>query len=100
MQATMAAGWKIGSAATGNIWADTNDQLTNANAELMCSIAYNDTGTVCYVRPQIVSININGVTRFRLTFQFTKADGTSFVLNTTNIPSGKTLQVQFYGKLA
>jgi hypothetical protein len=95
----MAAGWKIGSASPNNVWADTNDQLTAANALLMASIAYNDTGTEITVRPQIVRVEINRLTRYRLTFQFHRA-GAQFALNTTNIPPGTTLQVQFYGKLA
>jgi hypothetical protein len=95
----MAAGWKIGSASTNNIWADTNDQLTVANALGITSIAYNDTGTEVRVRSQIASININGVTRFRLTFQFFTSTGAAFALTTANIPAGKTIQVQFYGKI-
>jgi hypothetical protein len=95
----MAAGWKIGGTSTNNAWADTNDQLTAANALLMASIAYNDTGTELTVRPQIVRIEINRVTRYRLAFQFHSA-GNPFALDTTNIPPGKTVQVQFYGRLA
>src|SRR6202035_1480527 len=78
----MAAGWKIGSAPTNNVWADTNDQLTAANALLMASIAYNDTGTELTVRPQIARIEINRVSRYRLAFQFHSA-ANAFALNTT-----------------
>ncbi|HWM69761.1 MAG TPA: right-handed parallel beta-helix repeat-containing protein [Steroidobacteraceae bacterium] len=95
----LAAGWKIGSAEPSHAWADTNDQLTAANALLMASIAYNDTGIELTVRPQIVRIEIDRVTRYRLTLQF-HSGGKPFALNTTNIPPGKTVQVQFYGKLA
>jgi hypothetical protein len=95
----MAAGWKIGGASLNNVWADTNDQLSASNALLMAAIAYNDTGTELTVRPQIVRAEINRVTRFRLTFQF-YSGATAFALDTRNIPPGRTLQVQFYGKLA
>lgn len=95
----LAGGWKIGSASTNNIWADTNDQLGFVNALMACAIAYNDTGNSIFVRPQIVSININGVTRFRLTFQFFTTTGAAFALTAANIPAGKTIQVQFYGRL-
>jgi hypothetical protein len=95
-----AAGAKIGSGNTSNLWFDTNDQILVSNALLMTSIAYNDTGvTALTVRPQLVSVNINGVTRIRLTLQFFNG-ATPFALNTTNITSGKTISVQFYGKLA
>src|SRR6266478_972537 len=90
----MAAGWKIGSAATNGIWADTHDQLTAADALLMASIAYNDTGTALTVRPQIAAVEIDGVTRYRLMFQFHSA-GVAFALDTTNIRPGHAIQVQF-----
>lgn len=96
----LAAGWKIGFLAPANIWADTNDQLGVNFALLMATIAFNNTGTAITVRPQLAPTNINGVIRTRLTFQFFDLNGNAFNLNTANIPIGKTIQVQFYGKLA
>lgn len=95
----MVAGWKICGAAKHQLWADTNDQLSADHGLLMAAIAYNDTGTALTVRPQIVSAEINAVSRFRLLFQF-YSGATAFVLDTTNIPPGRTVQVQFSGKLA
>jgi hypothetical protein len=96
----MAAGGKIGNPTTNDFWFDTNAQVP-ANFCPTAVVIYNDTGTQITVRPQVASITINGATRFRLLFQFVVAGtGAPFALNTTNIPPGKTIQVQFYGKLS
>lgn len=94
------AGGKIGSASTNRFWFDTADQVI-AKAALTANVIYNDVGTAVLVRPQLVSLNINGVTRTRLVFDFVNAStGAAFALTTGNIGSGKTIQVQFYGRLS
>jgi hypothetical protein len=95
----MANGGKIGSASINDFWCDTAVQNV-AQADLMATIVYNDTGNACFVRPEIVSININGVTQNRLMFNFTiPLTGAAFALTVGNIPAGKTLQIQFQGRL-
>lgn len=93
----MAAGGKIGSASTNRFWFDTAAQVP-AMADGLCSIDYNDTGNSFTVRPIVVSININGVTQNRLAFEF-YTGATTFALTAANVPAGKTIQVQFKGKL-
>jgi hypothetical protein len=96
----MVAGGKIGATSTEVFWFNTASQVA-ANAQLMASIIYNDTATSgLYVRPQIVQININGVDQPRLRFQFMTAAGAVFALTTANIAAGKTIQVQFLGRLS
>jgi hypothetical protein len=96
---SLVAGWKINGEAKHQLWADTNDQLNAGNGLLIAAIAYNDTGSALTVRPQIVRAEINGVSRFRLLFQF-HSGAQAFALDTKNIPPGNTVEVQFYGKLA
>lgn len=93
----MAGGAKIGSASTNNFWMDTAPQIA-AQADLMTSVVYNDTATAVTCRAQITSININGVTQNRLVLQFYNG-ATAFALNTTNITAGKSIQIQFKGRL-
>jgi hypothetical protein len=96
----MVAGGKIGATSTEVFWFNTASQVA-ANAQLMANIIYNDTATSgLYVRPQIVQININGVDQPRLRLQFMTAAGAAFALTTANIAAGKTIQVQFLGRIA
>lgn len=95
----MAGGGKIGSASTNVFWVDTATQ-THAEAFMAASVIYNDTATAgIVVRPQFASVNINGVTRTRLRLEFITSAGAAFALTTANIGSGKTIQVQFSGRL-
>jgi hypothetical protein len=95
-----AAGGKIGSASTNKFWFDTADQIP-ARADVKASLIYNDTGTEISVRPQLVRININGVTRVRLVFDFVNTStGAAFALTTANIGLNTSIQVQFTGRLA
>lgn len=93
----MLGGGKIGSGSTNNFWFDTANQIV-VQADLMVSMVYNDTAAAVFVRPQIVSNTINGVFQNRLTFQFFTSAGV-FALTTANIPAGKTMQIQFKGRL-
>lgn len=93
-----AAGAKIGSVSTNVIFLNTAAQSPN-NSVLNAPMVFNNTGTEVRVAPIVQSLNINGVTQYRLAFQFTTASG-NFALNTTNIPAGKGIYIQFYGKLA
>jgi parallel beta-helix repeat protein len=96
----MAAGAKIGSGLTNAIWFDTAVQ--NPTGDLIsANIVFNNTGTALNVQPMFQSININGVTRQRLTFQFTnQTTGAVFALTVANITAGKGIYVQFNGKLS
>ena len=95
-----AGGAKIGSASTNTLYFNTAAQ-TAANFQGVASVVLNTTGTAVTVVVGTSSININGVTRNRVCMQFYNAStGAAFALNTTNIPSGKTLQMQLLGKIA
>jgi len=95
-----AAGAKIGSATPSILFTDTAAQ-TLAQFEGIATIEYNDTGTAVIVTAGNSSININGVTRNRLAFQFYIAStGAVFNLTTANIPAGKAVVVSFLGKIA
>jgi hypothetical protein len=96
----MAGGAKIGSATTNAIYFDTASQYA-PTFECVASVEYNDTGTQVLVTAGLENININGVTRRRLSFRYTVAGtGAAFALTTANIPSGKSIQVRFFGKLS
>lgn len=95
----MAAGGKIGSASTNVFWFDTAAQVV-ADALFEAVVIFNNTATAgILVRPQIASININGVTQNRLCFDFRTAAGAAHALTVGNIGAGTTIQVQFVGRL-
>jgi len=95
-----AAGLKIGSATPSDVYFDTAAQAPGY-FQGICSVALNDTGAAIGARVGIVSININGVTRQRLCMSFfNPSTGAAFAVNTTNIPSGKSLRITFFGKIA
>lgn len=95
-----AAGAKIGSAVPNALWLNTAAQQPT-NVLMSATLVANNTGTALLVQPMFQAININGVTQFRLNFQFINATTAAvFALNTTNIASGQEIDVQFYGKLA
>lgn len=96
----MATGGKIGSASTNVFWLDTAAQKA-ADSQFSASIQFNSTGTALTVTPGIVSLNINGTTRSRLSFQFNNAaSGAAFGLTTANIGAGTFIQVLFNGRLS
>ena len=96
----MATGGKIGSASSSVFWLDTQNQKA-AESQFSASIQLNSAGTALTVIPSFVSLDINGVTRTRLNFQFLNATtGATFALTTANIAAGKFIQVLFYGKLS
>lgn len=96
----MATGGKIGSASTNVFWLDTASQKA-ADSQFSASIQFNSTGTALTVTPGIVSININGTTRPRLSFQFNNAaSGAAFGLTTANIAAGTFIQILFNGRIS
>lgn len=96
----MAAGGKIGSAATSVFWLDTVSQKGADQLHLLSSV-YSSSGAGLSAIPSVTSIDINGVTRTRLNFQFyTVATGAVFALTTANISAGNYVQVQFNGHLS
>ena len=95
-----ATGGKISSANTERFICDTAVQ-SSTYVDMVASIALNTTGTALNVAAVFQTNNVNGVTRMRLAFMFTNAtSGATVALNTTNIPSGTRITVQFKGKLA
>lgn len=95
-----AAGAKIGSGSTNTLYFNTAAQTT-VYFQGIATVVNNTTGTGITVAAGVSSININGVTRNRVCLQFYNAStGAAFALSTANIPSGKTVQVQFLGKIA
>jgi hypothetical protein len=95
-----AAGGKVGSADACHFIFDTNAQV-GANALMVAVLVNNSTGTAVNADVLFLSCNVNGIVRTRLVMQFRNATSdAAFALNTTNIPAGKYLRVQFYGKLS
>jgi hypothetical protein len=95
-----AGGAKIGSASTNILYFNTAAQTT-AYFQGVASVTLNTTGTAITVAAGVSSININGVTINRICLSFYNAStGAAFALNTANIPSGKTIQIQFLGAIA
>ena len=94
------AGGKIGSANPEVFWLDTGSQdVTQALG--IWAVANSTLGAVVNVEFYNDSLNINGVTKTRLGFRLTHAmSGTNFSINTTNITSGKGLEVAFFGVIA
>jgi hypothetical protein len=77
--------------------AKQNQAFTRLSAQLVA----NNTGAALTVQAFMYGVNVDGVTQTRLIFRFmgqTNDDG--FILNTSNIASGKYLKVQFFGKIA
>ena len=96
----MAAGAKIGSAATNTLWLDVPNQR-QAEAQFHAAVVFNSGGTALTCTPAFAAININGVTRTRLALQFYDAlSGAAFALSAGSLPSGKTIQVLFDGRLS
>lgn len=95
-----AAGAKISSEAQNTVILDTSAQTMTA-FEGAATVEYNDTGTPLIVRAGNQSLNVNGVTRSRLTFQLFNANtGAPFALTTANIPNSKAVVIGFMGKVA
>lgn len=80
---------------------DTSGQ-TNANAFVAAFVEkYDGSVSTPAVAAVFVSMAINGVTRNRLHLRLTNAlSGADWTLNTTNIPSGKSVYIKFIGYLA
>jgi hypothetical protein len=96
----MASGGKIGSASTSTFIFDVSNQI-DTDSLFILSDVYSTTGDVICAIPSFASININGVTRTRLTIQFfLETTGGAFALNTSNIAAGEFIQVSFYGHLS
>jgi hypothetical protein len=86
-----AAGAKIGNPNTSVLILNTAAQVST-NAILTASISYNSSTTALNVWPQTAADNVNGITRTRLTLQFTNATtGANYDL--TTLPSGAILEI-------
>ena len=96
----MVAGGKIGSASTSVFWFDVANQR-DADALHHLTDVYTTTGDPLTVIASVASVNINGVTRTRLSFQFfLESTGAAYALTTANIAAGEIVQVSFMGYLA
>lgn len=96
----MAAGAKISSANNSLVYFDVPHQA-DGYEDVVASVVLNDTGTSLQVLPSLLSTDINGVTRRRLSLQFIDATtGAAFALTTANIAAGKIVQVAFSGGLS
>ena len=94
-----AAGAKISTTLTNAVVFNTGVQDAG-NVQMCASVVYNTTGTPLIVRPRFASFDVNGVTQYRLVFEFYNAGtGAAFALTTANIGASDVIQVQFYGKL-
>lgn len=96
-----ATGAKIGSADTNTIWLDTAAQVPGDEV-ITAVIGRNQSGTDLTMRGggSFAAIDINGATVNRPRFQiFDTASGAAFALNTTNIASGKSISILFFGYL-
>lgn len=88
-----AAGGKIGSTLTQTFIFDTR-AVESAKVYGTPSVVFNSSGTAVCAKLVTQSINVNGTTRIRPCLFFTSAtDGTDFALNTSNIGSGKQIEV-------
>jgi hypothetical protein len=96
----MAFGGKIG-ASKSHVYHCNTAAQSGSRSILMAHVSYNDTGSFVNVQAQLSTDNIAGTTIARLAFVFTVAtSGAAFSLNRNNIPPGRTIHVQFIGKLA
>ena len=93
-------GLKISSTTSSQLIFDTPAQKIGASM-FMPGLVANSTGTALNVVAANQPMNVNGVTRTRLTVQLLDAvNGTGFGLNTTNIGAGEYIQIVFFGLLS
>jgi hypothetical protein len=93
-------GCKISTTSAYSIVFDTAAQVT-ANGLATVALQNNGTGTALVVAVDYESYDVDGVTLNRPAFYYTNADtAAAFNINSTNIPSGKTLVTRFYGHLS
>jgi hypothetical protein len=94
------AGLGILSSSTNVLLLDVPDQTTSTDFDAIAVIEFNSTGNTHTVFTRLLSSNVNGVTRNRLALQFTDSTtGNGRLLNTTNIPAGKSLIIRVRGHI-
>lgn len=89
----MATGGKIGTTNTNRFIFDTAVQ-TNNRMQAQSIPALLSTGDPITIFARTASLNVNGVTRNRLVFDFYLAAGGAWSLNTTNIGAGEVVYAQ------
>lgn len=94
-----AGGGKVSSDVTNRFVLDTASQTTGEQ-DFTAIVAAQTAGTGLNVRATIESMDINGVTRNRLCFEFVDNVGNAFAINTTNLADGEVIDVTFSGYLA
>jgi hypothetical protein len=93
-------GLKIGSTSTNALILDTPNQNV-AYTDLVATVVLNSTTTNVTAIVEMLSINVNGVTRIRPVIVFyTNPAGAAFALTTANIGAGTYLEVTVRGRLS
>ncbi len=94
-----ATGWKIGSARTDILWADTGNQV-RTDTYVIATIFENRTGTDVVCNFTIAGLDINGVNWRRPSLSHVTLNGNvAFALNTSNIAHSKSVSTAIYGWL-
>lgn len=94
----MAAGLKVSSVTPSTVIVDTAAQKIAASM-FFASVMFNTTGTPLSVIPAMLSFNVNGVTRTRLTFQLVNST-TGALYNISSIPVSGAVSILFHGALS
>jgi hypothetical protein len=93
-----AGGGKVGSVNQNRFILDTPAAQATTEGMVSAVISLNKTGTDLTVQATRISRDVNGVTMSRIELDFEDtATGAAFNLNTTNIASGKRLDVTIFG---
>lgn len=93
-------GCKVSTTSAYSIVFNTAAQVT-ANGLATVALQNNGTGTPLVVGVDYSSYDVDGETLNRISFYYTHADSAAaFNINSTNIPTGKTMVTRFYGHLA
>lgn len=95
-------GFTSGAGITGNnLVLNTADQDTATFIGWSAVEYYDGNVTAVIAFPQFTNRNVNGVTQDRLEIKFINPmTGANWDINTSNLPSGKTILVRFMGFLA
>lgn len=95
------AGAKVsndGAGATAQVILNTPDQTAPVGMGVAAEVSFTNTGTAILARPLLFTKDVNGVTRQRVTITYLNAATAAvFVINTTNIPTGKIIWVDVQG---
>jgi len=91
------SGAGIRAAAQEQFYFDTVAQAADSVGTAIITIFDTGTGDFLKASAFISSQNFNSVTRTRIAVQFSTNDGTLFTIDTTNLASGKSIQIDVFG---